>query len=69
MDERSAALNIPNERTVIMRADHMNMCKFASSTEERYVELRDELQELVRNAVSAWGEEVREERRMMKCTY
>lgn len=50
-----------------MRADHMNMCKFARNTEGGYIELRDKLKEICGNAIRPQEEEIRDERHMMQC--
>ena len=38
---------IPNEVTMNMRANHMNICKFARNTEDGYLLLKSRLQELL----------------------
>ena len=56
--ESSATLGTPTERLVYMSTHHLGICKFSSNTEVRYIQLRDELQELYRNATRPSEEEV-----------
>ena len=55
VDESSARLHLPNERVVPVNENHLNLCRFASSTDQNFKLVGGCIAKLAKNIVGALG--------------
>lgn len=52
VDERSAVMNLPNERPIPVEADHQSICRYLSANSQRYLQVQALVQDLVEDSMS-----------------